>query len=99
MLTSAASMLRENMESRPTIYQALKEGLAMQGKEVPIHDVCIHSDNTREPILRFTRFILENHESIKEGLAAHPKRTKPNLLLSLVPSLLRSLQRSKPSLM
>lgn len=32
-------MLRENMQARPTIYQVLKEGCAMQGKEVPIHDV------------------------------------------------------------
>ncbi|KAK7393874.1 Ark- serine/threonine protein kinase [Neonectria punicea] len=34
-----ASMLKENMQARPTIYQVLKEGCAMQGKEVPIHDI------------------------------------------------------------
>jgi AP2-associated kinase len=34
-------MLRESMEARPTIYQVLKEGCAMQGKEVPIHDVSL----------------------------------------------------------
>ncbi|KAF7554657.1 hypothetical protein G7046_g6765 [Stylonectria norvegica] len=39
MLTSAASMLRENLQSRPTIYQVLKEGCAMQGLEVPIKDI------------------------------------------------------------
>ncbi|KAI5459841.1 hypothetical protein BGZ63DRAFT_359183 [Mariannaea sp. PMI_226] len=34
-----ASMLRENMQARPTIYQVLKEGCAMQGKDVPIQDI------------------------------------------------------------
>ncbi|UPK93840.1 hypothetical protein LCI18_004775 [Fusarium solani-melongenae] len=34
-----ASMLRENMQSRPNIYQVLKEGCAMQGRDVPIQDI------------------------------------------------------------
>ncbi|CAM1503009.1 Fc.00g077850.m01.CDS01 [Cosmosporella sp. VM-42] len=34
-----ASMLKENMQSRPNIYQVLKESCAMQGREVPIHDI------------------------------------------------------------
>ncbi|KAH7326370.1 hypothetical protein B0I35DRAFT_387329 [Stachybotrys elegans] len=34
-----ASMLKENMQARPTIYQVLKEACAMQGREVPIHDI------------------------------------------------------------
>ncbi|KAG6018995.1 hypothetical protein E4U41_003451 [Claviceps citrina] len=33
------SMLREDMQSRPNIYQVLKEACAMQGREVPIHDI------------------------------------------------------------
>ncbi|KAG5931831.1 hypothetical protein E4U53_001578 [Claviceps sorghi] len=33
------SMLRENMQSRPNIYQVLQEACAMQGREVPIHDI------------------------------------------------------------
>jgi AP2-associated kinase len=32
-------MLKENMQSRPNIYQVLKEGCAMQGRDVPIQDV------------------------------------------------------------
>jgi AP2-associated kinase len=32
-------MLRESMQSRPNIYQALKEACDMQGRKVPIHDV------------------------------------------------------------
>lgn len=32
-------MLREDMQSRPNIYQVLKEACAMQGREVPIQDV------------------------------------------------------------
>ncbi|KAI6777670.1 Serine/threonine-protein kinase-like protein [Emericellopsis cladophorae] len=34
-----ASMLRENLQSRPNIYQVLKEACALQGREVPIHDI------------------------------------------------------------
>ncbi|CAJ2506913.1 Uu.00g080990.m01.CDS01 [Anthostomella pinea] len=34
-----ASMLRENLASRPNIYQALRESCRMQGREVPIHDI------------------------------------------------------------
>ncbi|OAA38603.1 serine/threonine protein kinase [Metarhizium rileyi] len=33
------SMLKEDMHSRPNIYQVLKEACAMQGKQVPIHDI------------------------------------------------------------
>ncbi|KAM0341132.1 hypothetical protein ACHAPU_010147 [Fusarium lateritium] len=34
-----ASMLRENLQDRPNIYQVLKEGCAMQGRNVPVHDI------------------------------------------------------------
>ncbi|TLS28860.1 hypothetical protein PpBr36_00540 [Pyricularia pennisetigena] len=34
-----AAMLKENPQSRPNIYQVLKEGCAMQGKEPPIKDI------------------------------------------------------------
>ncbi|CAG9944635.1 unnamed protein product [Clonostachys rosea f. rosea IK726] len=34
-----ASMLREQMQSRPNIYQILKEACEMQGRKVPIHDI------------------------------------------------------------
>lgn len=37
--SSPASMLKENLQARPTIYQVLKEACAMQGREVPIKDV------------------------------------------------------------
>ena len=33
-------MLKENPKSRPNIYQVLREACLMQGKEVPIKDVC-----------------------------------------------------------
>ncbi|KAG6073048.1 hypothetical protein E4U16_004932 [Claviceps sp. LM84 group G4] len=33
------SMLREDMQSRPNIYQVLLEACAMQGREVPIQDI------------------------------------------------------------
>ncbi|KAH6604309.1 serine threonine kinase ark1 [Trichoderma cornu-damae] len=34
-----AMTLQENMQSRPNIYQVLKEACAMQGREMPIHDI------------------------------------------------------------
>ncbi|KAI1808031.1 hypothetical protein F4811DRAFT_380340 [Daldinia bambusicola] len=34
-----ASMLREDLRSRPNIYQVLRESCRMQGREVPIHDI------------------------------------------------------------
>ncbi|KAI8254932.1 Serine/threonine-protein kinase ppk30 [Colletotrichum sp. SAR11_239] len=34
-----ASMLRESPAARPNIYQVLREGCAMQGRDVPIHDI------------------------------------------------------------
>ncbi|CAK7236547.1 Ark- serine/threonine protein kinase [Sporothrix eucalyptigena] len=34
-----ASMLRENMDARPNIYQVLKESCVMQGKDVPVKDI------------------------------------------------------------
>ncbi|KAI1376783.1 kinase-like protein [Hypoxylon crocopeplum] len=34
-----ASMLREDLRSRPNIYQVLRESCLMQGREVPIHDI------------------------------------------------------------
>lgn len=40
VLSSVASMLKENPKSRPNIYQVLREACLMQGIEVPIQDVC-----------------------------------------------------------
>ncbi|RFU72231.1 serine threonine kinase ark1 [Trichoderma arundinaceum] len=34
-----AMMLKESIQSRPNIYQVLKEACAMQGREIPIHDI------------------------------------------------------------
>jgi hypothetical protein len=49
-------MLRENLYDRPNIYQVLKEGCAMQGRDVPVHDVSV-SSQTNEPILTIRRSI------------------------------------------
>ncbi|KEY70037.1 hypothetical protein S7711_04052 [Stachybotrys chartarum IBT 7711] len=43
-----ASMLKENMQSRPTIYQALKEACAMLGREVPIQDIYATQNRTNQ---------------------------------------------------
>ncbi|KAK7949709.1 nak nak-unclassified protein kinase [Apiospora saccharicola] len=45
-----ASMLREHQQSRPNVYQVLKEGCRMQGLEVPIPDIYAtrpQSDSTK----------------------------------------------------
>ncbi|KAI1393765.1 uncharacterized protein F4822DRAFT_385764 [Hypoxylon trugodes] len=45
-----ASMLREDLRSRPNIYQVLRESCRMQGREVPIHDIYsgqAHSESRR----------------------------------------------------
>ncbi|OAQ87283.1 NAK protein kinase [Purpureocillium lilacinum] len=34
-----ASMLREKLDDRPTIYQVLKEACSMQGRQIPIQDI------------------------------------------------------------
>lgn len=39
LTSTAASMLKENPQARPNIYQTLKDACAMQGREVPIKDV------------------------------------------------------------
>lgn len=39
LTSTAASMLKENPQARPNIYQTLKHACAMQGREVPIKDV------------------------------------------------------------
>lgn len=41
-----ASMLKENPQARPNIYQVLKESCAMQGREVPIKDIYIGSSKS-----------------------------------------------------
>ncbi|KAL1993621.1 hypothetical protein VTN49DRAFT_2290 [Thermomyces lanuginosus] len=46
-----ASMLQENPQKRPTIYEVLREACHMQGKEVPIHD--IYSERTRSETRRY----------------------------------------------
>ncbi|KAI1168014.1 hypothetical protein F5B18DRAFT_647240 [Nemania serpens] len=44
-----ASMLRENQVSRPNIYQVLRESCAMQGRELPIHDIYANRSKSSEP--------------------------------------------------
>ncbi|KAJ5084518.1 hypothetical protein NUU61_009097 [Penicillium alfredii] len=39
LITRAASMLKENPQKRPNIYEIVRDACQMQGKEVPIRDV------------------------------------------------------------
>lgn len=39
LTVSAASMLKENPQKRPNIFEVVQEMCKMQGKEVPIRDV------------------------------------------------------------
>ncbi len=53
-------MLREDQVSRPNIYQVLRESCVMQGREMPIHDVC------RPPVV--VSRLLTPHTDILESL-------------------------------
>ncbi|KAI1131532.1 hypothetical protein F5Y10DRAFT_262104 [Nemania abortiva] len=44
-----ASMLRENQAARPNIYQVLRESCAMQGRELPIHDIYSNRSQSSGP--------------------------------------------------
>lgn len=35
-----ASMLKENPQKRPNVYEVVREACRMRGKDVPIRDVC-----------------------------------------------------------
>jgi AP2-associated kinase len=45
-------MLKENQQSRPNIYQVLREACLMQGREVPISDVGDDREDAIESMLR-----------------------------------------------
>ena len=49
-------MLRESQEARPNIYQALREACVMQGKEVPVKDVCSLPDTMHFVLFPFQIF-------------------------------------------
>ncbi|KAK0711251.1 hypothetical protein B0H67DRAFT_540615 [Lasiosphaeris hirsuta] len=44
-----AWMLRENQQSRPNIYQVLKEACSMQGREPPVKDIYSSKSKTESP--------------------------------------------------
>jgi AP2-associated kinase len=43
-----SSMLRENLQSRPNIYQVVAEACTMQGRKVPIHDIYSRKQHSKE---------------------------------------------------
>lgn len=75
-----ASMLKEAPQARPNIYQALKEACAMQGRDVPIKDVCTVTQMLPRPLLRgcCRSMLADHHQSLK-------------MLLGKLPPYLRSL--------
>ena len=44
-----SSMLKENLQSRPNIYQVVAEACSMQGRKVPIHDIYSGKQPSKEP--------------------------------------------------
>ncbi|KAG6001716.1 hypothetical protein E4U21_003894 [Claviceps maximensis] len=76
------SMLLENMQSRPNIYQVLHEACVMQGREVPIHD--IYSEQAQREALSMGRQPPSNIQQTKSRVVvgavySPPPEDKPNL--------------------
>ncbi|KAG5972910.1 hypothetical protein E4U55_000694 [Claviceps digitariae] len=76
------SMLRENMQLRPNIYQVLQEACAMQGREVPIHD--IYSGQAQREAYSTSKYSPTEMQQAKSGVVvgavyAPAPDEKPNL--------------------
>ncbi|KAK2590725.1 Ark- serine/threonine protein kinase [Conoideocrella luteorostrata] len=75
-------MLRENMQSRPNIYQVIKEACDMQGREVPIHD--IYSGQAQRESHTISKSSPTKAQEPRQGaivgaVYAPPAEEKPNL--------------------
>ncbi|KAG6014172.1 hypothetical protein E4U43_006858 [Claviceps pusilla] len=89
------SMLRENMQSRPNIYQVLQEACAMQGREVPIPD--IYSGQAQREAYSTSKYPPANTPQATSGVVvgavySPPSDDKPNLP-DIVP-----MRRGRPSI-
>lgn len=73
-------MLKENHQSRPNIYQVLKEACAMQNREIPIHDVSPSSSLSNHTKYLETMPLTSHLRSTRDGRAQNLK--VPNKLLS-----------------
>lgn len=74
-------MLREDLRSRPTIYQVLRESCVMQGRDVPIHDVCVFLiySNTRLTDFRSTLVNPKNQVEGRNSQLHQEKRVEAQL--------------------
>lgn len=95
-------MLREDPQPRPNIYQVVREGCLMQGREVPIKDVCWssycpHALSWTNPRLlhRYTR--TQHNRNREPGRSLPRTRAHQTPRRSWVPSSRRIDPRSKPS--
>ncbi|KAI2615438.1 kinase-like domain-containing protein [Hypoxylon sp. NC1633] len=67
-----ASMLREDLRARPTIYQVLRESCLMQGREVPIQDIYSGQIQAESKTSKQTTAV--NPFSSKRRNQAHPRQ-------------------------
>ncbi|KAK0386330.1 hypothetical protein NLU13_6167 [Sarocladium strictum] len=76
-----ASMLKENMEARPNIYQVLKEACAMQNREVPIHDIYTGRSSTSSNSPQKQTSVQDKRKSGPAVGAVYspPAEVKPNI--------------------
>lgn len=71
-------MLKESMHSRPNIYQVLKEGCAMQGREAPIKDVSALNSRPEFELTLMPRFMPDDpNPTLAETIALRPKLPRP----------------------
>ncbi|KAL1986258.1 hypothetical protein VTN96DRAFT_6626 [Rasamsonia emersonii] len=85
-----ASMLMENPQKRPTIYEVLREACSMQGKEVPIHD--IYSQRTQSETRSYQELPPSTTEAPKVGAIFSPPIQETQIIPDIAP-----MRRGRPS--
>ncbi|CRG85828.1 AP2-associated kinase [Talaromyces islandicus] len=85
-----ASMLQENPQRRPTIYEALKEACSMQGKEVPIRDIYAH--RTQSEARRQQELPPSSSETPRVGAVFSPPMQETQIIPEIAP-----MRRGRPT--
>ncbi|KAL1961287.1 hypothetical protein VTO42DRAFT_15 [Malbranchea cinnamomea] len=84
------SMLRENPQHRPNIYQVLREACHMRGKEVPIRD--IYADRSQSEVRRYQQLPPATVEPPKAGALFTPPIQETQIIPEIVP-----MRRGRPT--
>ncbi|OXV06829.1 hypothetical protein Egran_05404 [Elaphomyces granulatus] len=85
-----SSMLRENPQKRPTIYDVLREACHMQGKEVPIRD--IYAERSQSEVRRYQELPPSPTEAPKVGAVFSPPVQETQIIPDIAP-----MRRGRPA--